>query len=169
MAVAGEVVVAASMCYLDSSFRSESASDAPIGSDDLLCLRQSGGRSVSDANPQDDSGISAAQTVVEQDEYRDPSLLGLHGIPVAGQGRCGIGINFVMLDDGAMVLPMHVPESLCILPWFLSCDATCFVLQVVDVKEGGPAALNGRVHPGVKVCAVDGKCAAGRTLSVSRT
>ena len=94
--MAGEVVVSAAMCFLDSSTKSLDCTGGHTDSSEALVDLP--------RDAHDEGLLSSTHTVVASEEFRDPSLLGLNGVPVSGQGRCGIGVNFVMLDDGAMVL-----------------------------------------------------------------
>jgi hypothetical protein len=93
--MASEVVVSASMCFLDCSTKSGDCT--PMHADiDAVLLDLS----------TDESVLSSTHTVVASEEFRDTSLLGLNGVPVSGQGRCGIGVIFAMEEDGAMVLSL---------------------------------------------------------------
>ena len=65
-------------------------------------------------------------------------ILGLHAVPVQGQGSCGIGITFIPVDGGA---------------------------KIVGITEGAPAALHGGLKAGQVFCSVDGKSTAGKSTA----
>jgi hypothetical protein len=66
-------------------------------------------------------------------------VLGLHAVPVQGQGSCGIGITFIPCVDGGA--------------------------KIVGITEGASAALHGGLKAGQVFCSVDGKSTAGKSTA----
>jgi hypothetical protein len=82
---------------------------------------------------QDARGINQSVTIV-----RNTKKLLLLAVPVQGHGSCGIGIDFVPVDDGA---------------------------KIVGIAEGGSAALHGGLEVGQVFCSVNGESAAGKSVA----
>lgn len=140
---------------------------APEGNPDLR---------VSNSSYLSDDGVLFAARSLEEEHDKtrvkegETHLMGLHGFAVHGQGEAGIGINFVVVDNGAQVCARTCCQKFHFALLENSADRACAhtCLQIAEVKEGGPAALHGQLAPGDIFVSVDGQPTKGKSLEVRK-
>ncbi len=92
----GPVVLRATTGYI--------CTKAPSSGKDEIYPSWVGNSSNTSLNSSEDDVLSAARTVVgEPQEPENGYVLGLHAVPVQGQGSGGIGISFRPVEGGAQV------------------------------------------------------------------
>jgi hypothetical protein len=113
----------------------------------------------------EDDVFPAARTVLGDPQQPESGyVLGLHAVPVQGQGSGGIGIAFRPVEGGAQVrCCWRFPSA----PR-LHCIVTQIFDQIVRINERGSAALHGGLKVGQVFCSVNGKSAARKSIAVRK-